>query len=240
MAADSEPRGPGLSRWLRYTGGVPHPVRVLIVDDDALAAAGLAAIIRAADDLEVVDVLDGAERLGEALQEARPEVVLCDVRMPRTDGIAIARRFSSAPDAPRFLMITAFDDDGVVLQALDAGAIGFVFKDEDPRRIIDSVRAAALGEAPFSPRAAVELTHWARSERTSSRRLDALAKLGQLTEREREFARAVVTGASDAEIAAQFFVAETTVKSALAAIRTKWGARNRTDLAVIVAHAGLD
>ncbi|MBN9612039.1 MAG: response regulator transcription factor [Actinobacteria bacterium] len=213
--------------------------RILVVDDDALAAAGVAALLGAATDLEVVGTCGGGAQLAEEITALRPDVVLCDVRMPGIDGISLVRRLAAVTDAPRFLMMTAFDDDGVVLQALDAGAVGFVFKDEDPRRILDSVRAAATGEAPFSPRAAVEITHWARSERTSSKRIDALQKMSLLTEREREFALAVVTGASDAEIAAQFFVAETTVKSALAAIRTKWGVRNRTDLAVVVAHSGL-
>lgn len=214
-------------------------IRILVVDDDALAAGGVAALLGAADDLLVVGTCGDGEQLPAAVRELRPDVVLCDVRMPRIDGISLVRRLAQPPDAPRFLMMTAFDDDGVVLQAMDAGAVGFVFKDEDPRRILDSVRAAATGEAPFSPRAAVEIAHWARAERTSTRRVEALAKMQQLTDREREFALAVVTGASDAEIAAQFFVAETTVKSALAAIRTKWGVRNRTDLAVIVAHSGL-
>jgi len=213
--------------------------RILVVDDDALAAAGVAALLGAATDLEVVGTCGDGAQLAEGISALRPDVVLCDVRMPGIDGISLVRRLAAVTDAPRFLMMTAFDDDGVVLQALDAGAVGFVFKDEDPRRILDSVRAAATGEAPFSPRAAVEIAHWARSERTSTKRIDALQKMGLLTDREREFALAVVTGASDAEIAAQFFVAETTVKSALAAIRTKWGARNRTDLAVVVAHSGL-
>lgn len=212
---------------------------MLIVDDDPLAAAGLAAIIRSATDLRVVDIVHHASDAERALRVSPADVVLCDVRMPGTDGIALVRRLSQAPGAPKFLMMTAFDDDGIVLQALDAGAIGFVFKDEDPHRILDAVRAATAGEAPFSPRAAVEIAHWARRARTSSVRVDAQKKLGLLTERELQFAQAVVTGASDAEIATQFYVAETTVKSALATIRIKWGVRNRTDLAVVVAYAGL-
>lgn len=213
--------------------------RVLVIDDDALAAAGLAAIIESAADLAVVGVLHSAQSLAENITSTRPDVVLCDVRMPRIDGITLAKTFAHGEGAPKFLMMTAFDDEGVVLQALDAGAIGFLFKDEDPRRILDSVRAAASGEAPFSPRASAELVHWARAERFAAHRLNAREKMAQLTAREREFALAVVTGASDAEIAAQFFVAETTVKSALSAIRAKWGARNRTDLAVIVAQANV-
>jgi len=219
---------------------VSIPIRVVIVDDDALAVAGVAAVLGTAHDILVVGTHGGGDGLADLLHDARPDVVLCDVRMPGTDGIEVVRRFAGERDAPRFLMMTAFDDDGVVLRALDAGAVGFVFKDEDPRRILEGVRAAAEGEAPFSPRSAVELAHWARAQRSSSRRQDARAKLEQLSPREREFALAVVTGASDAEIAAQFFVAETTVKAALAAIRTKWQVRNRTHLAVIVANADVE
>ena len=217
-----------------------EPTRILIVDDDALAAAGVAAVLGTADDLAVVGIRGDGEEVADAVHELRPDVVLCDIRMPRVDGISVVRRFATNADAPRFLMMTAFDEDGIVLQALDAGAIGFVFKGEDPRRILDSVRAAVNGEAPFSPRAAVEIAHWARAERNSAKRLDALAKMDELSSRERELALAVARGASDAEIAAQYFIGETTVKSTLTSIRSKWGVRNRTDIAVIVAHSGLD
>jgi len=219
---------------------VTEPTRILIVDDDALAAAGVAAVLGTADDLAVVGIRGDGEEVADAVHELRPDVVLCDIRMPRVDGISVVRRFATNADAPRFLMMTAFDEDGIVLQALDAGAIGFVFKGEDPRRILDSVRAAVNGEAPFSPRAAVEIAHWARAERNSAKRLDALAKMDELSSRERELALAVARGASDAEIAAQYFIGETTVKSTLTSIRSKWGVRNRTDIAVIVAHSGLD
>lgn len=216
------------------------PTRILIVDDDALAAAGVAAILGTAADLEVIGTRSDGDHIADALHELHPDVVLCDVRMPRVDGITAVRRFAGGPNAPRFLMMTAFDDDGIVLRALDAGAVGFVFKGEDPLRILESVRSAAIGEAPFSPRAAIEIAHWARAERTSEKRQDAVAKMQRLTDREREFAVAVASGASDAEIAEQCFVAETTVKSALKAVREKWGARNRTDIGVIVARSGLE
>lgn len=217
-----------------------EPTRILIVDDDALAAAGVAAVLGTADDLAVVGIRGDGDEVANAVHELRPDVVLCDIRMPRVDGISVVRRLATNADAPRFLMMTAFDEDGIVLQALDAGAIGFVFKGEDPRRILDSVRASVNGEAPFSPRAAVEIAHWARAERNSAKRLDARAKMDELSSRERELALAVARGASDAEIATQYFIGETTVKSTLASIRTKWGVRNRTDIAVIVAHSGLD
>jgi len=135
-------------------------------------------------------------------------------------------------------MMTAFDEDGRVLEAIGAGADGFLLKDDDPTRIIDAIRAVAAGDAAFSPRAARQLTEWVQDSRTADLRRDAQAKLAMLTEREREYALATVTGASDTELAGRFFVSETTIKSALASIRTKWGVRTRTDVAVVVARAG--
>lgn len=135
-------------------------------------------------------------------------------------------------------MMTAFDEDGRVLDAVTAGAAGFMLKDEDPHRILDAVRQVAAGDAAFSPRAAKQLSLWVRDSRVNEVRKESAAKMTQLTDREREFALALVSGATDAELAQRFFVAETTVKSTLAGIRTKWGVRTRTELAVVVARSG--
>lgn len=211
-------------------------IRVLIVDDDRMAAAGIQAILDTAGDIDVVGLCTDGSQVSDALARHRPDVVLCDVRMPRLDGVDVVRSLGAASSA-RFLMMTAFDEDGRVLDAISAGAAGFLLKDEDPRRIIDAVRAVAAGESAYSPRAARQLTEWVQESGTSEARRDARAKLDLLTEREREYARALVSGASDAELAARFFVAETTIKSALASIRAKWGLRTRTELAVVVARA---
>lgn len=214
-------------------------IRILVVDDDRLAATGIAAVLATTDDLEVVGIRADGDEVGSAIRELRPDLVLCDIRMARVGGVAVVQGHASLPQAPRFLMMTAFDEDGLVLDAIAAGAAGFLMKDEDPQRIIDAVRAVAEGDAAFSPRAARQLTEWVQQSRATDARRDALAKMDLLTEREREFALVLVTGASDSELAAQFYVAETTVKSTLAAIRTKWGVRTRTELAVIVARSGL-
>ncbi len=211
-------------------------IRVLVVDDDSLAAAGLTAILSTAGDLEVVGRCADGDEVADALAAHRPDVVLCDVRMPRVDGVAVVQALHGA--GPRFLMITAMDEDGRVLDAVAAGASGFLLKDEDPHRILDAVRQVAAGDAAFSPRAARQLSRWVQESRGAEVRRAAVAKMAQLTDREREFALALVTGASDAELAQQFYVAETTVKSTLAGIRTKWGVRTRTELAVVVARAG--
>ncbi|GAA3865424.1 response regulator transcription factor [Leifsonia kafniensis] len=216
-----------------------NPIRILVVDDDALAAAGITALLSTADDLSVVGhCLDGIQ-VAHAIRSLAPDVMLCDVRMPGMGGVDVVRSLHGQAGAPRILMMTAFDEDGQVLDAVAAGAVGFLLKDEDPHRIIEAVRDVAAGDAGYSPRAARQLTQWVQDSPTADARRDALEKLGLLTDREHDFALALVTGASDAELAAQFFVAETTVKSALSAIKTKWGIRNRTQLAVVVARSGL-
>jgi DNA-binding NarL/FixJ family response regulator len=218
---------------------VSDRIRVLVVDDDPLAAAGITAILGTADDMHIVGSRTDGDQVADAVHELHPDVVLCDVRMPRVDGVAVAEQLASREGTPRFLMMTAFDEDGRVLDAIAAGAAGFLLKDEDPQRIIEAVRAVASGDAAYSPRAARQLTEWVQESRTAGGRREALAKVEQLTDREREFALAIVSGASDADLAQRFFVAETTVKSTLAGIRTKWGVRTRTELAVVVARSGL-
>ncbi|MGO4105634.1 response regulator [Leifsonia sp. YAF41] len=215
------------------------PIRILIVDDDPMATAGVTALLGTADDLAVVGSCTDGAQVADAIHRLSPDVLLCDVRMPGMDGVAVVRSVQGKIGAPRVLMMTAFDEDGLVLDAVAAGAAGFLLKDEDPRRIIAAVRHVAAGDAEFSPRAARQLTQWVQDSHNADGRRDAIEKLGQLTDREHEFALALVTGASDAELAAQFFVAETTVKSTLAGIKTKWGIRNRTQLAVVVARSGL-
>jgi DNA-binding NarL/FixJ family response regulator len=209
---------------------------VLVVDDDPMAAAGITAVLGTASDIDVVGRCADGDEVAAAVALHRPDVVLCDVRMPRMDGVAVVESMDGT--SARFLMMTAFDEDGRVLDAVSAGASGFMLKDEDPQRIIDAVRQVAAGDAAFSPRAARQLSMWVRDSRGADLRRDAAAKMGQLTPRERDFALALTNGASDAELAQTFFVAETTVKSTLAAIRTKWGVRTRTELAVVVARSG--
>lgn len=220
------------------TDSAPVPtVRVLIVDDDQLAAAGVEAILSTTDELRVVGRCADGDEVAGAVARTRPDVVICDVRMPRMDGVAVVTALAGS--GPRFLMATAFDEDGRVLDAIAAGAVGFLLKDEAPDRIIEAVRAVAAGDSAYSPRAARQLTQWVQDSRLTGARRDAQRRMAELTDREREFALAVADGASDAELARRFFVAETTVKSTLLGIRTKWGVRTRTELAVVVARSGM-
>ncbi|MHA7987803.1 response regulator [Rathayibacter sp. CAU 1779] len=215
----------------------PPRIRVLVVDDDRLAAGGIAAILGTTDDIEVVGTRSDGTQVQSAIAELNPDIVLCDVRMPHLDGVEVVRSLSGAADAPRFIMMTAFDEDGRVLEAIAAGADAFILKDDGPQQILDSIRQVSVGAAVFSRRAADQLAAWASGSRDSSDRRDARAKLALLTDTERKYALASVTGATDAELAADFFVAESTIKSAFGGIRSKWGARNRTEIAVIATRA---
>lgn len=212
------------------------PIRVLVVDDDSMAAAGMTAVLSTAPDLEVIGRCADGDEIAAALAVHAVDVVLCDVRMPRMDGVSAV---AALRDRAAFLMMTAFDDEGAVLRAIDAGASGFLLKDDDPRRILDAVRSVAAGDAEFSPRVARQLAAWVRDDDRAVARREAQAKVAMLTDRERELAIALVAGASDTELAEAFFIAPSTVKSTLNGIRIKWAIRTRTELAVITVRAGL-
>jgi DNA-binding NarL/FixJ family response regulator len=214
------------------------PLRILVVDDDALVRAGVSGILRTQPDLEVVgEHADGAG-LADAIHATRPDLVLIDVRMPIVDGVEAVRRTRSE-GGPVFLMMTAFDEEGRVVEALEAGAAGFILKDESPTEIVRAVRAAATGDAFLSPRSARQVTRWISDSTTADARRRAVTQLDLLTERERQIALALVDGPSDAELAERFHLSESSIKTHLSAIKTKWGARNRTQIAVTAALAGV-
>ncbi|WP_434318188.1 response regulator [Leifsonia sp. P73] len=216
-----------------------HPIRVLVVDDDPMVVTGISTILSTSADVVVVGRCADGDEVPHAVAALNPDVVLCDVNMKRVNGIEVAVTLAAMPDGPKVLMMTALDDDGLALDAITAGATGFLLKEEDPQRFIEAVHQVARGEVTFSQRAARQLTDWVRNSQTAEVRRAAQKRLAMLTDREREFAVALMSGASDAELAATFFVAETTVKSALTSIKNKWGIRNRTQLAVVVAQAGV-
>nr|WP_279587621.1 response regulator transcription factor [Lysinibacter cavernae] len=211
----------------------------MIVDDDTLARQGVAAILSSASDLEVVGQGSDGSQVNTLIAQLRPDVVLMDVRMPTVDGVTAVQLAQGMPHLPWFLMMTAFDDDGGVPNAIAAGASGFLLKEESPAGIIDAVRHVAAGEAAFSARSAGHLRRWVQNSVSVQARRDAIEKIQMLTDREREVAIALVDGPSDAELAATFYVAESTIKSFQSSIKTKWGLKNRTQIAVVVARSGL-
>jgi DNA-binding NarL/FixJ family response regulator len=205
-------------------------VRVLLVDDEALIRAGLRAIIDAEDDLEVVgEAADGAT-VSSQVANLAPDVVLMDVRMPVVDGIRATRELMALPDPPRVLVVTTFENDEYVYDALRAGASGFLLKRARPEDVVQAIRLVAHGDSLLFPSAIRALA----AAHAGPHRGDALAD-AQLTEREAEVLRLMATGLSNAEIAERLYVSQETVKTHVGNILAKLGARDRTQ-AVIAAY----
>jgi DNA-binding NarL/FixJ family response regulator len=211
---------------------------VLIVDDQALVRAGFRMILEAEEDMEVVgEAADGREAVAEA-QRLRPDVVLMDVRMPDVDGIEATRRLlGDGPDA-KVVMLTTFDMDEYVYDALRAGASGFLLKDVPPEQLVAGIRAVASGDALLAPsvtRRVIE--EFVRRPPSSVRTLPL--KLASLTPRELEVLKLIARGLSNAEIATELFVSETTVKTHVAHVLMKLGLRDRVQGVVLAYETGL-
>lgn len=214
---------------------------VVIADDQAMIRAGFAALLAAQPDLEVVgEAADGREAV-RLTRETRPDVVLMDVRMPILDGLAATRELLGEPDAfdamPRVLMLTTFDIDDYVYEALRAGASGFLLKDASPAELIAAVRIVAAGDALLAPSITRRLiADFARNRpitRASSTRL------GTLTPRETEVLGLIAQGRSNGEIAAHLVLAEQTVKTHVSRILDKLDLRDRAQAVVFAYESGL-
>jgi len=214
-------------------------VRVLIADDQALVRAGFRMILEAEDDVEVVgEAADG----GAAVEEVRrlqPDVVLMDVRMPELDGIEATRRLmEDAAVSAKVVMLTTFDMDEYIYEALRAGASGFLLKDTPPEQLVDGIRAVASGDALLAPSITKRVI-----EEFVSRPPDAARKpppeLEELTERELEVLKLLARGLSNAEIAKELFVSETTVKTHVAHVLRKLDLRDRVQAVVFAYESGL-
>ena len=214
-------------------------IRVLVADDQQLVRAGLAGIVQAAADLEVVaDVADGRQAV-TAAAEHRPDVVLMDIRMPGMDGIQATGRITSAGHA-RVLMLTTFDLDEYVFGALRAGASGFLLKDTRPLDLHAAIRTVALGEALLAPRITKRLIAAyvdAPSDKPSGYRAPQLPT--SVTSREREVLLLVAEGLSNAEIADRLVIGTGTVKTHIARLLTKLDARDRVQLVILAYRTGL-
>ncbi|APE36395.1 DNA-binding response regulator [Nocardia mangyaensis] len=206
-------------------------ISVLLVDDEPLARAGLRAILDAQEGITVVgEAADGVSVVGE-VKRLRPDVVAMDVRMPLLDGIEATRTVLRAiPDPPKILIITTFENDDYVYEALRAGADGFLLKRARPAEIANAVRTVAQGDSVLYPAAVRSL---AAGRRNDSAR--AIVERADLTQREVAVLRLMTKGLSNAEIAADLYVGSETVKTHVSSILAKFGARDRTQ-AVIVAY----
>lgn len=215
--------------------------RIVIVDDHELVRAGFAGLLATQDDFTVSGTAsDGAEGV-RVCHEQRPDVVLMDVRMPVMDGIEATERICSAAgdgDGPRIIILTTFDLDEHVYDALGAGASGFLLKDVAAERLFDAVRVVAAGEALLAP----TITRRLIGEFARLRRKRAAApapSLDALTPRETEVLRLIAEGLSNPEIAARLFVSEETVKSHVSRVLNKLGLRDRTQAVVAAYESGL-
>jgi DNA-binding NarL/FixJ family response regulator len=217
---------------------VSGPVRVLIVDDDALVRAGLNMMLGAAAHIEVVgEATDGTEVLG-ALDRHRPDVILLDLRMPRLDGLGALELVRTQPSPPAVLVLTTFDTDENLLRALRRGAAGFLVKDTPPADIMKAIELVAAGESMLSPTVTRRLIDRLADDRDAERRhADAAAQLDTLSPRDREIAQAVAQGKTNAAIAAELHLSLATVKGHVSAILAKLVLDNRVQIALIVQDA---
>jgi DNA-binding NarL/FixJ family response regulator len=214
-------------------------IRVLIVDDQELVRTGFALILDHQPDLEVVgSAADGAEAIAEATR-LLPDVVLMDLRMPNLDGVEATRAIVGMDvERPiRVLVLTTFDDDGSVYASLRAGASGFLLKDVPPQELAQAVRTVAAGQALLAP--AVTRGIIERFVNTWPVDADLQGRARELTDRETEVLRCVGRGLSNAEIAAELFVGEATVKSHVSHILTKLRARDRAQAVAFAYECGL-
>ncbi|CAM01024.1 LuxR family two component transcriptional regulator [Saccharopolyspora erythraea NRRL 2338] len=216
-------------------------IKVLVVDDQAMVRAGFAALLAAQPDMEVVGEADDGERGVALSHEHGPDVVLMDVRMPVLNGIEATRRLLDPPahitHVPRVLMLTTFDIDDYVYEALRAGASGFLLKDALPADLIAGVRVVAGGQALLAPTVTRRLIE--HFSRTAAPPITNPPRLDVLTDREREVLVHVARGLSNTEIADALFIAEQTVKSHVSRILGKLGVRDRVQAVVVAYETGL-
>ena len=212
-------------------------LRVVLADDQALVRAGLRMILDAEADLEVVgEAGDGATAVA-VIADTTPDVVLMDVRMPGMDGIEATRRATALPDAPRVLMLTTFDLDEHVYDAVRAGASGFLLKEAPPEQLVAAIRTVAAGDRLLAPSVTSRLIE--RFAALPSASAGTAAAYDDLTPRELEVLRLVAQAKSNAEIATDLFVSETTVKTHVARILMKLGLRDRVQAVVHAYETGL-
>ena len=210
-------------------------IRVVLADDQPLVRTGLRMILSAVDDIEVVgEAADGAEAIS-ACAELSPDVVLMDVRMPGVDGIDATRAVTATDSPPKVLVLTTFDLDDVVYEALRAGASGFLLKDAPEERLITAIRVVADGGSLFAP----SVTRALIAEFAQRSRQSPTASVDRLTERETEVLVQIARGLSNAEIAETLFVTENTVKTHVARILMKLGLRDRVQAVVLAYECGL-
>jgi len=210
-------------------------IRVLVVDDQAMVRAGLRLILDGQADMEVVGEAADGEEAQVAVRRDRPDLVLMDIRMPRLDGIAATRKLIEHDPAVRVLVVTTFDADQYVFEALRAGASGFILKDSSPEQLVAAVRLIAAGDALLAPARTRRLIETqVRPKPTVDSSL-----IGTLTDREREVLVLMARGLENSEIAAELFISDATVRTHIGHVLSKLNSRSRVQAVVVAYESGL-
>jgi DNA-binding NarL/FixJ family response regulator len=216
-------------------------IRVLVVDDQAVVRMGLSTLIGSEDGLELVgEAADGRTGLS-MIRAHRPDVVLCDIRMPQMDGLALLREVTADADLAdvRVVMLTTFELDEYVFEALRLGASGFLLKDAEPANLLEAVRVVSDGGSLLAPSVTRRVIEQFAPPESATTDPELVARMAELTEREREIAAWVATGRSNQEIAEVLVVSPDTVRTHVSRAMVKLGARDRAQLVVFALQAGL-
>jgi DNA-binding NarL/FixJ family response regulator len=210
-------------------------IRVLVADDQSMVRAGFRMLLGSEEDMEVVaEASNGLEAVDKA-SRFNPNLILMDIRMPELDGLQATRRILATDPTARILVLTTFDLDEYVFEALRAGASGFVLKDDSPEQLIDAIRTVAAGEALLSP----AITKRVIQKFAGMQRPEAPKELDELSDRERDVFRLMSNGMSNAEIGKELYISETTVKTHVTHILQKLNLRDRVQAVVLAYQTGL-
>ena len=210
-------------------------IRVLVADDQSMVRAGFRMLLADEQDIEVVAEAENGREAVEKTARFNPDVILMDIRMPELDGLQASRRILAEDNGARILILTTFDLDEYVYEALSAGASGFVLKDDSPEQLLAAIRTVAAGEALLSPAVTKKvIKQFARRPRPAPPK-----EIGELSERERDVFRLMADGLSNGEIGQELYISETTVKTHVTHILQKLGLRDRVQAVVLAYQTGI-